>query len=301
MLVKLQFGEHTIVLKRERAASQFLKAGTDCTGRALWPCAKALCSYLASDAAQKLLAPFELNACSRTSAICELGAGTGAPGMLAAKVFHTSVVLTDRDEHALAQLKENVHMNFSSTDAVEVQQFSWCELSSNLLIKQHKRFELVLASDVLYPGQSLASVTDFFTAVRELLHKDSGRLLLAYQPRAAWSDPFTAAMLRTAYSTGFRAVRVSPATQNSNERCPLILCMSYQADNERQAGEITAEAMHEWCAEWQKLMPTVCFKSAVAAAVKRQCNSNAEIDVNLNDLWDTHELVDQGFSINGIE
>jgi Lysine methyltransferase len=297
MLSKLKFGEHTLMLKREQASPELLKEGTDFTGRALWPCTEALCSYLASDAAQKLLAFIEPAACSKSSAICELGAGTGAPGLLAAKMFHASVVLTDRDEHALAQLKENIHMNFGSGGPVEVLQFSWCEPNSNQLIEQEKQFKVVLASDVLYPGQSLASVAGFFSAVQKLIVKDSGRLLLAYQPRAAWSDPFTAAMLRIAYSSGFRAVRVSPTTHNnSNSRCPVILCMSYRAANECKAEDITAAVMHEWCAEWQKLMPDVCFKSAMQAAVRTPCNSSAaDVDFELCDLWDAHELADLGF------
>jgi 16S rRNA G966 N2-methylase RsmD len=295
MLSRLKFGEHMLMLKREQASPEHLKVGTDFTGRALWPCAKALCSYLASDAAQKQLPHIAPEACSKSSAICELGAGTGAPGLLAAKMFHASVVLTDRDEHALEQLKENVCINFDSAEAVEVQQFCWCEPNSNQLIKQKSQFKLILASDVLYPGQSLASVTALFTAVQKLLVKDSGKLLLAYQPRAAWSDPFTTAMLRTAYSSGFRAVRVSPTTQNSSKRCPVILCMSYQAANECQCGDITAAVIRDWCAEWQKLMPDVCFKSAVTAAMETQCNSSSDVNVELHDLWDTHDLADLGF------
>jgi Lysine methyltransferase len=296
MLSKLKFGQHMLLLKREHASSELLKEGTDFTGRTLWPCAKALCFYLASDEAQRLLPSIAFEACAKSNAICELGAGTGAPGLLAAKMFHASVVLTDRDEHALAQLRENVCMNFGSGEPVEVQQFSWCAPNSNQLIEQEKQFKVVLASDVLYPGQSLASLAGFFTAVQKLLVKDSGRLLLAYQPRAAWSDPFTAAMLRTAYSSGFRAVRVSHTTHNSSNRCPIILCMSYRAANQCKAEDLTAAVMQEWCAEWQKLMPNVCFRSAMQAAVVTPCNSSAaDVDVKLCDLWDEHELTDHGF------
>lgn len=77
--------------------------------------------------------------------VLELGAGTGLVGIAHAKVFDTSVTMTDYLPEILSNLKVNIAANDARCD---VELLSWADAASSPLSEQ--TWDLVIASDCIY-------------------------------------------------------------------------------------------------------------------------------------------------------
>ncbi|KAG5192625.1 putative methyltransferase-domain-containing protein, partial [Tribonema minus] len=202
-------------------------------GVCLWRCAKALCSFLTSEAGAS--AVFRATKIRQRSSgmqeedrgLIELGAGTGACGLLAAKLCGIRTLLTDGEEGALHQLRANVRLN-GVEGTTQVQRLAWSDPVANL----RHMFGVVLASDCLYPGQSPSDITSFFEMAAKLLTQDADALfLLSYVSRGSWCDAFTRKVLHCAYGTGFRMHCLEPqAKEARGHSVPLILSLTLQAE-----------------------------------------------------------------------
>ncbi|XP_031491846.1 uncharacterized protein LOC116258685 [Nymphaea colorata] len=147
-------------------------------GASLWDCAIVLAHYLPS-------VPLA------GKSVVELGAGTGLPGLTAAKLGSSRVVLTDLPE-LIPGLRRNVEAN-ELVDGVEVRPLRWGDEGDCSALGPP--FDVVLMSDLLYnvsaaPGlcQSIRALSDAQTLI-----------LLSYELRAGTTECFQ--VLRRA---GFR-------------------------------------------------------------------------------------------------
>ena len=153
----------------------------DLTGHMVWPCAKLATRNLE-------LRPNLVHA----SSVIELGSGCGLVGITAALCGAKQVVVTDGDAtHTLDLLRQNTsrvakrhklqNLECHPTAlrwGVGQQEDLVCTAE---LLHQYGAFDIVLASDVLYPG---SQPTAFFAMARNLL-EDDGTLMLALAARPA--------------------------------------------------------------------------------------------------------------------
>ncbi len=122
-------------------ATESLRAGTDPYWAYLWPSARALVRYVAAAEVD-----FEgLN-------VLEIGAGLGAPGLVAA-ARGARVTSTDGRTEALALIAKNAERNGLE---IEVAQLDWSAPPEDL-----GTYDLSLASDVLYEDGMLRTVLRF--------------------------------------------------------------------------------------------------------------------------------------------
>ena len=130
------------------------------TGCRVWSCARLLSAWLASacasggsgggadDADRDAGASFAPRVAGRD--VLELGAGTGAVGLVCALLGARSVTMTDRDEATLALMHANARLNghYDPDAACEVsaRALDWGDLAT-----YHARaYDLIVAADVLY-------------------------------------------------------------------------------------------------------------------------------------------------------
>ncbi|CAM9968297.1 unnamed protein product, partial [Choristocarpus tenellus] len=99
--------------------------------------------------------------------ILELGAGAGICGIVAAKALACPVLLTDKDEGVLENLRYNVTLN-ELQSSVKVMKLDWTS-SVPMEVKESAPFKVILASDSIYPGKSIIATEAFFTTVALLL------------------------------------------------------------------------------------------------------------------------------------
>jgi len=114
-----------------------------------------------------------------TSAVVELGAGTGLFGMLAHKLGAANVILTDHDTRSLDHMKLDCPRN--EVDAL-ILRLDWFENDvSSIPLVDSNRIS-ILAGDVLYKHHLL---DPFFNIVHTLLAcSTDGQMLLCHVPRA---------------------------------------------------------------------------------------------------------------------
>ena len=145
------------------------KTNVDATARWVWDTAPVMCGFLV-DHAKRLLAG---------RSVVEVGAGTGLPGLVAARLEAASVVLTDLPSE-LELLEKNVEANVvQGKDAdVTVRACAWGELDD----WQGDVFDTVLCSDVLYhqPRNVLEALANTLEA---LCSKRGGVVVFAYHFR----------------------------------------------------------------------------------------------------------------------
>ena len=176
--VTTAFGAHEIVthLRAAGAAGAAPPAGgatdDDATGLDLWRGATALASVLEEE-----------DVAGRT--VVELGAGCGLPGLLAAKLGASAVLLTDKDPAVVEALRLSVAANgLGDVCSVEELVYGAAAPASHL----------VLAADALYlTCQVDLLVMTIMTALNRippidvLMKPDAcGACLLAHEPRRAW-------------------------------------------------------------------------------------------------------------------
>ncbi|KAK9804741.1 hypothetical protein WJX72_002891 [[Myrmecia] bisecta] len=149
----------------------------DLTGQVLWPAASLLASYLAAH-------PERLTG---RSCACELGAGLGLVGLVAAQ--HCPVVLTDHSEVVLRVLRRNVDANVTDHWA-QCMLLDWGDVEGIEAVlaaaPDQQGFDLVLGADVCYSVKALPSL--FSTAARLLSPAPGALFLLGYVSRAAGID-----------------------------------------------------------------------------------------------------------------
>lgn len=141
----------------------------DATARWVWDTAPVMCEFLI-DHAKRLLAG---------RSVVEVGAGTGLPGLVSARLGPSSVVLTDLPSE-LELLEKNVEVNVAQGKEadVTVRACAWGELDE----WQGEVFDTVLCSDVLYhqPRNILKALAN---TLEVLCSKRSGVVVFAYHFR----------------------------------------------------------------------------------------------------------------------
>lgn len=145
VVLTLAAGEVTLEIEQieqlTSLATESLRAGTDPYWAYLWPSARALVRYVA-----------EAEVDFAGMNVLEIGAGLGAPGLVAA-ARGANVTSTDGRTEALALIQKNADRNGLS---IEVGQLDWSAPPDDL-----GTFDLVLASDVLYEDGMLRTVLRF--------------------------------------------------------------------------------------------------------------------------------------------
>ena len=172
------------------------------TGGFVWHAGKVLCEWQQEQALAG-------------SSVLELGAGTGACGLVAAGLGASRVLLTDGGPEPLLQLAErNVALNraaFPDAD-VGVLRYSWGDDLPEPIAAG--RWDFVLASDVLY---SRRTHEPFCGTVRALLRPPGGapppRVVVAHQHRPG--DPPLADFCKTVEASGLFS-----QVERKVERCP---------------------------------------------------------------------------------
>ncbi|KAK9094914.1 hypothetical protein Scep_026383 [Stephania cephalantha] len=193
--------------------------GRTLTGSWVWDSALVLSEWMASE-----LGRAELNLHGKT--IIELGAGMGIPGLTAARLGATRVILTDIAP-LLPGLRRNIELN-GLEDRVEVRELVWGLDESTVSQRDESRevLNLVLMSDVFFDPCEM-------TALAKTLKAVSGpetRLWAATEMR-----PWTGECLAELVSQGFGVVelasRLGPMSElrtveGNEEELPLFLVLS---------------------------------------------------------------------------
>ncbi|KAF5729668.1 protein N-lysine methyltransferase METTL21A-like [Tripterygium wilfordii] len=157
--------------------------GCTLTGSWLWNSAFVLSEWMATQLDFKY------------KSVIELGAGAGLPGLIAARLGASRVVLTDIGS-LLPGLKENVEAN-GLKDRVEVRELEW---GSTELLSQGgelEKFDVVLMSDVFYDPEEMARLA----LTLGMVCGEETRILAACEVR-----PWTCECLGELASRGFWVV-----------------------------------------------------------------------------------------------
>lgn len=109
--------------------------------------------------------------------VLELGSGCGLAGITAAKLGAAVVCMTDRSG-ALSHLQTNINLNGVS-DVASTMALDWSSLSDPAAALSGNGYDLVLAADVLYAKDSLASLAETMLAAC----KSGAEVLLAQRRR----------------------------------------------------------------------------------------------------------------------
>ncbi|KAL5551244.1 hypothetical protein UlMin_001420 [Ulmus minor] len=171
-------------------------SGRVLTGSWLWEAAVVL--------AEKMAAPDQLNFSFEGKSVIELGAGTGLPGMTAARLGASRVVLTDIGALVPGLLK-NVEAN-GLGDRVEVRELVW---GSDEL----GEFEVVLMSDVFFAVEEMAALAETMKRVC----KDGTRILAASEVRQT-----TGECLNELAKNGFELVELASGIDSYAVYCCTI-------------------------------------------------------------------------------
>jgi len=118
--------------------------------------------------------------------VLELGAGTALPGLLAAKLGASKVILTDslKLPHCIQNCEEGVQLN-SLSESVSVQPLTWGRFTSSTL-KLRDSIDFVIGSDLFFDPEVFEPLV---VTVSWLLDNNPGaRFICTVQERAAdWS------------------------------------------------------------------------------------------------------------------
>jgi predicted nicotinamide N-methyase len=121
--------------------------------------------------------------------IIELGAGVGLPSLTCAKLGATSVCVTDREQY-VDLLRQNVNHNLTVSEAakVRVQALEWGQVKSFWKGGGSRRYDLVLASELLGVGDE--GLFDLLIKTLEDLCDDDTVILLSHRFRAEFEHRF---------------------------------------------------------------------------------------------------------------
>ncbi|KAJ6342249.1 hypothetical protein OIU78_010223 [Salix suchowensis] len=133
----------------------------------------------------------------RNKSVIELGAGAGLPGLTAALLGASRVLLTDIAP-LLPGLAKNVEAN-ELEDRVEVRELVWGSDESLSRIGESRRFDVVLMSDVFFDIEHMASLG----RTLKMLSGSKTRVLAASEVRF-----WTGGCLNELASQGFEVVEV---------------------------------------------------------------------------------------------
>ena len=162
-------------------------------GQTVWPAALALARWLKSR-----------GTCQGAHTL-ELGAGSGAPGLVALSLGAASLTLTDADADLLPLMQSNAELNARGA-ACSVRELDWRqpEHVSAARAARPEGFALLLAADVTF------GVGDFEPLARAaaalLARTPAARLLLA---RSAWFEDLQPTLLAAVETAGLRLVGAS--------------------------------------------------------------------------------------------
>jgi len=147
----------------------------DGTGNLLWPACHAFCAHLCAH--PELV---------RGKRVVELGAGTGLPGILAAALGATEVLLTDLGG-TLPLLRRNVERNASLVDGrARTAELYWGPNASEL-----GKFDVVIACEVLY-GHSPETTLALGETIAALMTPEMGaKCLFVYEHRNTMMQDFS--------------------------------------------------------------------------------------------------------------
>jgi predicted nicotinamide N-methyase len=143
----------------------------DLLGLDIWPAAIELCNYLSDN--PTLVAG---------KTVLELGAGVGLPGLLAAKLGASKVVLTDYEPQVVAHTAHNTSLCNILSSLCTGLCLDWTKLDQ-LPAEHAAAYQLILAADVLYIADIMPG---FVAAMDALLTVDApGVVIIGHQTRRA--------------------------------------------------------------------------------------------------------------------
>lgn len=126
----------------------------DYTGVRVWPGAELLCQWLIQ---QDL----------HSTSVIELGSGVGLCGLLCSKLSGKQVTLSDCNDASIHLLKHNIAINNCSNNT-DVIKLLWSK-SDALSALNTRQYDLVIASDIVYPDTSEFTICDLFDTVDIIL------------------------------------------------------------------------------------------------------------------------------------
>jgi predicted nicotinamide N-methyase len=177
----------------------------DESGQLIWPGSTVLSLYLMCR-----------SSILHNKSVVELGAGCGVSGLLAAK-FARQVVLTDRNPKVIDIIRDNIQRNEVQETACAVQ-LKWGEGVENFKKLFPAPFDLVIGSDIIYPGYSAALIPILFGTVNALLaNTGDSRLILSFIPR---EKKLRQQVMEEADRKGFQ-VQFVPSTEYTTQKVPL--------------------------------------------------------------------------------
>jgi len=185
---------------------------TPVMGEPVWPAARALGCWLQQHpdtvAGHRVL---------------ELGAGCGAPGLLAAIAGAAEVVLTDGDESLLELLQRNTELNSERIScAVSQRRFDWRTDDVDAL---RASIDVLLAADVLFAPGDIQPLVQACAAMLSV--QPSSRLLLA---RSNFFEELQPTLVAACEAAGLRLLHAEPASQGDEAA---VLGFGWAADRNR--------------------------------------------------------------------
>ena len=213
----LTYPHYNVCLQLHYKECYIIQSGqhaVDYTGLRIWPGAHLLAYFLLhSQHSQHSL---------HGQVVCELGAGVGLCGLLAARYART-VLLTDRVQAVLDVIERNIALNQLSAIALS-HVLEWSSNSARSLLASMpplSPFSVVVAADVIYPDTTDDSIHALFDTVTSLLYSVSsstsassasplyGRFVLSYVNRSATT---CRRFLHIAHSHHYTATHVPQST-----------------------------------------------------------------------------------------
>ena len=196
----------------------------DRTGIMIWPATHLLCQEIVSG-----------HVASEDQAILELGCGCGLVGVVAALVSAKEKqkriwVSSDKDVKALELCGLNYEMNGIDTTPVcgpTIRQLTWGDMDQMMTIQgelliqtRKKRFDAVVAADIVYPSTAGQALTDLFATVDFFL-REGGVFYLAFASRDGYQTPLR--LIQAASIAGFAISSREPLQQEIRVKLPPLL------------------------------------------------------------------------------
>jgi len=122
----------------------------------VWHAAEEACAALAGDYAHLV----------QGKTVIELGAGTGLAGLVAAVVSGADCLLTDGDASSVDAASESVRLNGLQA-RVRTAQLQWGDVAAARAVVMGRRFQVALATDVIYDRDAIAPLLTTASAVLE--------------------------------------------------------------------------------------------------------------------------------------
>lgn len=199
-------GSHVLRIREEISSAEMP------TGGHLWDAGVVLAHWLTT------MGP---NAAElRGKAVLELGSGCGLPGIVAAHLFASRTVFTDR-QPVLQLVKQNVATNCPNQNT-RVLELDWVKKEHWHQVKSQcgDAFDIILMSDLLYTSTAASKVKDtllFFS-------KPGTLIFLAHKPRmespGSPSEPCNPLALESTLGPWFESTRILSV---GREHCPIHL------------------------------------------------------------------------------